>query len=125
MSFQVDFAHCLSPFPTPAALITGAFDVAPALSRIWRAWADTGASASMLLQTLVSVGAVAGIDEAALAAAGSITVVAYIARCAACCVSAAGPAIWNTIEVTTGSDDQYVHNQLILAANNAGVQPVS
>jgi predicted lysophospholipase L1 biosynthesis ABC-type transport system permease subunit len=101
-----------------------ASDIASALSRIWRAWRDSGGTSGFLLQTLVATGAIVGIDEGVLAAAGAITVVAYISSCASCAVNAAGPAIWVTINACTGDDDLYVHDQLQLAANNAGVLPV-
>lgn len=124
MAFKDDFTRCLAPFPPPAQIMRSGLDVAPALSRIWRAWRDAGGSAGLLLQTIVAAGAVLGIDEAALAAAGAITVATYITSCAVCAVSAAGPEIWASINACTGPDDLYVHDQLELAANSAGVRPV-
>lgn len=121
MAFKDDFTNCLRPLPAPTQILASADDVTNALVSIARAWRAAGGTNDILLQTLIVVGAVTGVDEAVLAAAGGATVVAYIASCAACAVTAAGPLIWSSINACT---DNYVQGALTLAANNAGVGPV-
>lgn len=118
MAFIDDFSKCLSPLPTPAALIANSSDVTNSLISIARAWRAAGGTNDILLQTLVAIGAVTGIDEAALTAAGGVAVVTYISLCASCAVTAAGPLIWVSI---TSCTDPYVQNALTVAANDAGV----
>jgi NADH dehydrogenase FAD-containing subunit len=122
MAFADDFASCLSPLPTPGQLGDSLSDLLEFLHKLHSAWEASGGDDEMLLTALVAGGAL-GIDEAtasALAAAAGVTVVAYLAACISCAVVAAGPAIWSAI---ASSDDDYIKNQLQLAANDKGIAP--
>jgi catalase (peroxidase I) len=118
MSFADDFASCLSPLPTPGNVLDSASDVLEFLHKIHTAWENSGGDDEMLLSALVTAGAVSGIDEAAVAAAGSVTVLAYIGACAGCAASAAGSSIWRAL---TASNDQFINQQVTLAANERGI----
>src|SRR5262249_12800230 len=85
MSFSDDLTSCMSPLPAPT--VEGANELMEFLDQLHSAWESSGGDEEMLLTALVAAGAVTGIDEAALATAGTVTVVAYLAALVACSVS--------------------------------------
>lgn len=121
MSFKDDFAQCLYPFPPPDQLSNSFLELLPKLRAINQAWGDAGRRADLAMTTLVVTAGIVGIDLEVLAAAGAITVAAYMARCASCAAGVAAAEMWEGIAACDGQQDLYLRNQLILAANDAGI----
>ena len=121
MSFSSDFTSCMSPLPTPGAVLDDAAEFMDWLEQLHGAWENAGGEEEMTLAALLALGAFTGVDETFVAAVGAsaeITVVAYITACAGCLVSAAGSSIWGLI---TASSDTYIKDQLTVAANDKGI----
>jgi hypothetical protein len=111
----------LAPLPAPQSLLDSAGDFLEWLEQLHSAWENAGGDEEMTLAALLALGAVVGVDETFVAAVGTaaqVTVLAYIAACAACLVSASGSAVWGLISST---DDSYIQNQLTVAANDQGI----
>jgi hypothetical protein len=122
MSFSDSFTSCMSPLPTPTALLDSAGEALEFLHKLHQAWEAAGGDDEMTIGALVALGAATGIDEAALAALGeaaAVTVSAYIAACLACLVTAAGSSIWDLISASDVSD--WARQQLVAEADKQGV----
>ena len=74
----------------------------------------------MLLSGLVAAGAVTGIDEAALATAGTVTVVAYLSALVACSVSILASDVWDVI--TSDVTPTWLQSDLQAQAEQQGVE---
>lgn len=76
----------------------------------------------MLLGALAGVGALLGVNEAALEAGGElaqVAVEAYLTACAACLVSALAQEVW---ALASASDTpSWLQQSLAQAANSAGI----
>ena len=123
MSFSDDFSSCMSSsgLPSPSDVFDGLSDALETLHKLHNAWENAGGDEEMTMAALLALGAATGIDEATLAAlatafaaAAGITVLAYLAACLSCAVSAAGSAVWNAIAST---DDSWLHDQLVAQAD--------
>jgi hypothetical protein len=125
MSFSDDFASCMSPLPTPGDILDSASDVAEFMHQLHQAWEASGGEAETTLGAIAALGAATGLDEAVLAAfaaAGSVTVLGYLAACASCVVVAAGSSIWDLI---TSPINPAISSMLASAANEKGIEQPS
>jgi hypothetical protein len=95
MAFSDCLTSCMSPLPAPT--VEGAEDVADFLHQLHSAWENSGGESEMLVSGLVAAGAVTGIDEAALATAGALTVGVYIAALTACLTTCLASSVWDLI----------------------------
>jgi len=68
----------------------------------------------------VAAGAVTGIDEAALATAGTVTVVAYLAALVACSVSVLASDVWDLI--SSNDTPSWLQSDLQAQAEQQGVE---
>jgi len=109
----------MSPFPTPSALLDSASEAFDKIHELYDAWEAAGGDEEMTMGSLVALGAVTGIDEAALATAGAITVGAYIAKCLGCVVSAAGSSIWDLLSSNDLPD--LLRQQVVAEAEKQGL----
>src|SRR5260370_38063529 len=71
------------PVPSP----DNRYDFVELIDNLHQAWEASGGEADTTLAALVAIGAVTGIDETILAAAGTVAVGVYIAACIACLAS--------------------------------------
>lgn len=118
MSFSDDFKSCLSPLPAPGDFLDSAEKFVDWLEELHSAWENSGGDDEMLMTALIAAGAVTGIDEAALATLAGVTVLTYIAACAAALVCAVGSTIWSLISST---DDSFIKDKLVVAANDKSI----
>jgi hypothetical protein len=91
MSVADDWAQCMRSNGMPVITLDDLSDVKEFIEEIHSAWENSGGDEEMTLAGLAALGAATGIDEGvltALAAAGAVTVVAYIAGCISCLASA-------------------------------------
>ena len=83
----MSFTECMHdkglPVPSPDSLD----DFVEFIDNLHQAWEASGGEADTTLAALVAIGAVTGIDETILAAAGTVAVGVYIAACIACLAS--------------------------------------
>ena len=117
MGFSDCFSSCMSPLPVPN--VDGLNEALEFLHKLHDAWENAGGNEELLLSGLVAAGAVTGIDEAALAAAGGVTVLAYIALCVGCAAGCAGASIWDAIASSDTPD--WLQSELTTAANDKGI----
>ncbi|HEX5283574.1 MAG TPA: hypothetical protein VFW30_05600 [Bryocella sp.] len=108
----------MSPLPTPGDFLDSADDFVEWLEQLHSAWENSGGDEEALMVTLITAGAITGIDETAVAALAGVTVLAYIAACATCLASATASAIWDLISST---DDSFIKDKLTVAANDQGI----
>ena len=123
MGFSDSFDSCMSTngLPTPSQVFDALSDALEFLHQLHTAWESAGGDEEMTLGALVALGAATGIDEevlAALGAAATVTVTAYLAACIACVVSAAGSSVWSSIAST---DDSWLHDQLVAQADEQNI----
>jgi hypothetical protein len=124
MSFSDDFSSCMSSnsLPSPGDIADSVGDLLEFVDKLHTAWESAGGDDEMLIGGLVALGAATGIDEAVLAALGeaaSVTVLAYIAACVACAVTAAGSSIWSRISAS--DTPSWLQGQLTAQAETQGV----
>jgi hypothetical protein len=118
MSFSDDLTSCMAPLPAPT--VEGADELMEFLDKLHSAWESSGGDDEMLLSALVAAGAVTGIDEAALATAGTVTVVAYLAALVACSVSILATDVWD--EITSPVTPAWLQSDLQAQAEQQGVE---
>ena len=118
MSFSDDLTNCMSPLPAPT--VEGADELMEFLDQLHSAWESSGGDDEMLLSGLVAAGAVTGIDEAALATAGTVTVVAYLSALVACSVSILASDVWDVI--TSDVTPTWLQSDLQAQAEQQGVE---
>lgn len=118
MSFSSDFASCLYPLPAPGDFLDTAGEFVEWLEQLHSAWENSGGNEEALMVTLITAGAITGIDEAGLTALAGVTVLTYIGACAACLASATASAVWDLISST---DDSFIRDKLTVAANDKGI----
>src|SRR5438445_13789247 len=102
MSFSDDFNGCLQStgLPAPGDVVDSVEDAVDFLHKLVLAGEASGGETEGTLAALAVVGGAVGIDEAvaaALAAAGTVTIAAYLSACASCIVVAAGSSIWDIL----------------------------
>jgi hypothetical protein len=117
MSFSDDLSSCMSPLPAPT--LDGANEVLEWLDQLHSAWEASGGEAETTVAALVAAGAITGVDEAALATAGALTVGAYIAALVACLVSIAASSIWDLI--TASATPTWLQGELTAQAEAQGI----
>jgi hypothetical protein len=117
MSFSSDLTSCMSPLPAPT--VEGVEDFVEWIHQVHNAWESSGGESETLLAGLVAAGAVTGIDEAALAAAGAATVMAYLAVATGCMVSVLAGSVWDVI--TAPVTPVWLQSQLMAQAQARGV----
>ena len=118
MSFSDDLTSCMSPLPAPT--VEGANELMEFLDQLHSAWESSGGDEEMLLTALVAAGAVTGIDEAALATAGTVTVAAYLAALVACSVSVLASDVWDLI--SSNDTPSWLQSDLQAQAEQQGVE---
>ena len=118
MSFSDDLTSCMAPLPAPT--VEGVDELMEFLDKLHSSWEASGGDDEMLLTALVAAGAVTGIDEAALATAGTVTVVAYLAALVACSVSILASDVWD--EITSPVTPSWLQADLQAQAEQQGVE---
>lgn len=93
MGFGDDWADCMRSKGMPAITFDGLGEIKDFIEELHSAWENAGGEAETTLGALVAVGAVTGIDEAALGAAAGLTVLVYISACVACLATASFDAL--------------------------------
>lgn len=96
MSFSDDWAQCMRSNGLPVITLEDLTDIKDYIEELHSAWENAGGDEEMTLAGLAALGAATGIDEGvltALAAAGAVTVTAYIAGCVTCLASAGVDAL--------------------------------
>ena len=120
MSFGDDWGNCMRGNGLPIITLEDLSDVKEFIEEIHQAWENSGGDEEMTLGALAALGAATGLDEGiltAIAAAGAITLTAYVAGCVSCLVSAAGSALWDLLSATSP-----LQPFMVTAFNDLGVQ---
>jgi len=118
MSFESDLQSCLSPLPAPT--VDGMSELVEFLHQLHSAWENAGGDEETLVTALVAAGAVTGIDEAALAAAGELTVAAYVGALAGCITAVLATDVWDWI--SSSSTEDWLQQALVAQAQAQGIQ---
>lgn len=118
MSFTSDLEACMSPLPAPS--VDGMEDLVEFLHQVHNAWESAGGEEETLVAGLVAAGAVTGIDEAALAAAGTVTVAAYVGAVAGCVTAILAGDVWDWIAAPVTAD--WLKSALVAQAEAQGIQ---
>ncbi|MET8571959.1 hypothetical protein [Streptomyces sp. NPDC004783] len=123
MAFSDEFQTCMnaSGLPTPAQGMDSADEVLEFLDRLHQAWEDAGGETELALGTLVTAGAVTGIDEEIIGGAAAVLVSAYIGACIGCLIGAAGSSVWDAL--ASVEPDERVRAQVVAAAETQGISP--
>jgi uncharacterized protein YfiM (DUF2279 family) len=126
MSFTDDFNSCMSSsgLPTPSQVFDSVSDALEFLHQLHDASEAAGGEAEMTLAALVAAGAATGIDEgvlAILAEAGEVTVSAYLGACSGCLIRTALSSGMSWRNLFASTNDQWLQNQLTVAANDQGL----
>ena len=118
MSFSDDLTSCMSPLPAPT--VEGADELMEFLDQLHSAWESSGGDEETLLTALVAAGAVTGIDEAALATAGAVTVAGYLSALIACSVTILASDVWDV--VTSDVTPYWLQSDLQAQAEQQGIE---
>lgn len=118
MSFSDDLTSCMAPLPAPT--VEGADELMEFLDQLHSSWESSGGDDEMLLSGLVAAGAVTGVDEAALATAGAVTVAAYLSALVACSVSILASDVWDVISADV--TPSWLQSDLQAQAEQQGVE---
>jgi hypothetical protein len=119
MSFNSDLASCMYPLPAPNS--EGMDELIEFLDQLHSAWENSGGEADTTIMALVAAGAVVGIDEAALAAAGAATVLTYITSLTLCAARGLSSSVWDWI--TADATPTWLQSNLMAQAQAQGIAP--
>ncbi len=83
----MSFTECMHDKGLPVPNLDGLDEFVEFIDNLHQAWDAAGGEADTTLAALVALGAVTGVDETILAAAGTVAVGFYIAACITCLAS--------------------------------------
>ena len=89
----MSFGDCMRSAGLPVPSIDGLNEAKEFIENLHQAWEAAGGEADTTLAALLAVGAVTGIDEAAVAGAAAVTVSFYIGACIGCLAAAGVEAL--------------------------------
>jgi len=80
----MSFTECMNDKGLPVPSLDSLGDLWDFIDNLHQAWEASGGESDTTLTALVTIGAVTGIDETIIAAAGAVTVGVYLAACITC-----------------------------------------